>query len=331
MPASSTARLTVLGSALSLALVTLAQAPVRAQEAARTPDGHPDLQGVWDFATLTPLERPAKFEGRKFLTPAEAAELRKESTARGANDGAPLPAGQVGGYNQFWYEWGDVGDLRTSLITDPDNGRLPPLTPEAQKRAAAHRQQLREPADGPEMRDVSERCLLGYNAGPPMIGVGYNEHLQIVQTKDAVLLHTEMVHNARVVRMNGTHLPASIRPWSGDSIGHWDGDMLVVDTTNFTDRIWNQFSIWNWASDQNLHVVERFRRKDANTLEYSFTVEDPTVWTQPWTAVENMKTTTDLMYEYACHEGNYGMMGILRGARLAEKEGDVVPAQRDAR
>ncbi len=320
MPGSLAARLTILGSAL--ALVALLPPPMRAQGAARASDGHPDLQGVWDFATLTPLERPARFAGRAFLTPAEAAALQQDADTGSDNDSGPPPSGQVGSYNQFWYEPGTsiVGDLRTSLIIDPENGRLPPLTPEAQKRAAAHRRQLREPADGPEMRDASERCLVGYNAGPPMIGVGYNEHVQIVQTKDAVVLHNEMVHNARVVRLEGRHLPPQIRPWSGDSIGHWDGDTLVVDTTNFTDRIWNQFSIWNWASDENLHVVERFRRADANTLEYSFTVADPTVWTTPWTAVEDMKLTTDLIYEYACHEANYGMVGILRGARLAEQD-----------
>jgi hypothetical protein len=300
----------------AVVLAAIAVAPTRAQS------GRADLSGVWDYATLTPLERPARFANKEFITPAEAAELREQVAERAETDDRPLPKGQVGGYNQFWYEPGTsvVSNLRSSLITDPRDGKLPPLTAQAQKRADAHRQQLREPAAGPEQRDASERCILGYNAGPPMIGVGYNQHVQIVQTDTQILLANEMVHNARVVRIGGTHLPPQIRPWSGDSIGHWEGSTLVVDTTNFTDQVWNQFSQWNWASDENLHVVERFTPVAANTLRYEFTVEDPTVWTSPWTAVEEITRTTEQMYEYACHEGNYGMLGILRGARLEEAE-----------
>ena len=233
-----------------------------------------------------------------------------------------MAPGQVGGYNQFWYEFGTkvVPDKRTSLIIDPPDGRLPPLTPEAQKRADAHRQRLLRSAEGPEDRDVSERCLMGYNAGPPMVPVGYNQNVQIVQTRDYVVIHNEMVHNARIVPLDGRpHLPEEVRPWSGDSRGHWEGNTLVVDTTGFTDKTWNQFSGWNWASDENLHLVERFTRVDAGTLLYEFTVDDPTTWTKPWTAAVPLRSTEDQMFEYACHEGNYGMMDILRGARAEEK------------
>lgn len=316
------------------AVVSLAWVPVEGQAPqvasktkkwtpARTPDGHPDLQGVFDFATATPLERPASLAGKQFLTDAEAAEFVKQQLGRRQlADDAPLPAGQVGGYNQFWYEFGTsvVADRRTSLIVDPSDGRLPPLTPEAQKRAAANRKRLLAPAEGPEDRDASERCILGYNAGPPMVPAGYNQNVQIVQTRDYVVIHNEMVHNARIVPLDGRpHLPDHVRPWSGDSRGHWEGDTLVVDTTRFTDKTWNQFSGWNWASDENMHLVERFTRIDADTLLYEFTVDDPTTWTRPWTAAIPLRSTQDQMYEYACHEGNHGMVGILRGARADER------------
>jgi hypothetical protein len=298
----------------------------------RTADGHVDLQGVYDFATATPLERPASLAGKQFLTDAEAAEFEKQEAGRRSNsDGAPLPAGQVGGYNQFWYEFGTkvVPDKRTSLIIDPPDGRLPPLTPEAQKRADANRQRLLRPAAGPEDRDAGERCIMGYNAGPPMVPVGYNQNAQIVQTPDYVMIHNEMVHNARIVPLDGRpHLPQHVRPWSGDSRGHWEGDTLVVDSTNFTDKTWNQFSGWNWASDENMHLIERFTRVDADTLLYEFTVDDPTTWTRPWTAAFPLRSTQDQMFEYACHEGNYGMMDILRGARAGEKAAEEDPKKK---
>jgi hypothetical protein len=210
-------------------------------------------------------------------------------------------------------------DRRTSLIVDPPDGRLPALTPEAQKRAAAHKAQLQRPAEGPEDRDAAERCIVGYNAGPPMVPVGYNQNMQIVQTRDHVVIHTEMVHDARIVPLTAKpHLPSHLRPWLGDSRGRWEGDTLVVHTTNFSDRVWNQFNGWNWASDENLKLTERFTLVDANLLRYEFTVDDPTTWTKPWTAVILLPRSKDQIYEYACHEANYGMAGILRGARLAE-------------
>jgi hypothetical protein len=303
-----------------------AVSPKRTTTLPRTADGHPDLQGTFDFATVTPLERPASLAGKAVLTDAEAAAYEKQQLEnRKRIDDAP-PAGQVGGYNEFWYEFGTkvVGDRRTSLITDPADGRLPSLLPEAQKRADERRARLRRLADGPEDRDASERCLLGYNSGPPMIPVGYNQNVQIVQTHDYVMVHNEMVHTARIIPVDGRpHHSAEFRSWSGDSRGHWEGDTLVVETTNFNDKTWNQFSGWSWAVDDNLHLVERFSLADADTVLYEFTVTDPTVWTKPWSAAVPLRRTTNLMYEYACHEGNEGMEGILRGARALERDAEA--------
>ena len=321
------AGLLVAASAAGPTVLVLAQAPTAAHKNSmlpRTVDGHPDLQGTFDFATATPLERPANLKDKAVLTAAEAAAYEEQQARnRQRIDDAPLPAGQVGGYNQFWYEFGTkvVGDRRTSLIIDPADGRLPPLTPAAQQRADQRRARLRRLADGPEDRDVSERCLLGYNCGPPMVPVGYNQNVQIVQTRDYVMMHNEMVHTARIIPLDGRpHHQEQFRSWSGDSRGHWEGDTLVVETTNFNENTWNQFSGWSWAVDGNLSLVERLSLIDADTVLYQFTVTDPTSWTKPWTAAVPLRRTTNLMYEYACHEGNEGMEGILRGARALERD-----------
>jgi hypothetical protein len=290
--------------------------------APKTPDGRPDLQGTWSYATLTPLERPTNLADKPSLTDVEAADFeRRAEERRLASDSTRPSQGQVGGYNQFWYESGSsvVGDRRTSLIVDPSDGRMPPLTPEGRTRADAHRAQLARPAAGPEDRPAPERCLLGYNSGPPMAPGGYNQHVQIVQTRDYVVIHNEMVHDARIVPLDGRpHQPAHMRAWLGDSRGKWEGNTLVVHTTNFNGRNWNQFSGWNWASDEHMRVTERFTMVAADTLLYEFTVDDPTIWTRPWTASIPMSRTTNLIYEYACHEGNHGMAGILKGARMDE-------------
>lgn len=290
----------------------------------RTPDGKPDLQGVFDYSTATPLQRPAAFKDKAYFTDEEAkAFLEQAAKNRERIDDAP-PPGQVGGYNAFWYEFGTkvVPDRRTSLIVDPPDGQLPPLTPAAQARKERHQAYLKRLAEGPEDRDASERCILGYNTGPPMIGVGYNQHVQIVQTRDHVMLHNEMVHSARIAPFdNRARLPASQRTWSGESRARWDGDTLVVETKGFNNLTWNQFNGWNWAADENLHVVERFTLAGPDTIKYEFTVTDPTVWTKPWSGVSALHRTTNLMFEYACHEGNYGMEGILRGARAEERRG----------
>ena len=316
----------------------------------RTPDGHADLQGTYDLGTLTPLERQ---QGMPAVLPAvQAAKLEKDllrqmetgalpsrpdrSAPPVGGDGSKGPAGNVGGYNTFWLDPGSHftkvnGEIRTSLIVDPTDGRVPPLTPEAKQRNAAREtttsdQQSREndpgyegpgAYDDPERRPLGERCLLGFasTSGPPALPTYfYNNLHQVVQTPEYVMILTEMVHDARIVRIGGTHLPKTIRKWMGDSVGHWDGDTLVIDTTNFTDK--TRFR----GSTENLHVVERLSRLDAQTLLYRFTVEDPQTWERPWTGEYAWPVTKDLIYEYACHEGNYALGNILRGARLKEKE-----------
>jgi hypothetical protein len=243
--------------------------------------------------------------------------------------------GVVGGYNNFWLAGGTQmisvdGRKRTSIIIDPLDGRMPPMKPEARRRNAAFLAGRVAPDasesaasgppgafDGPELRPLAERCLLGFNStsGPPALpNYFYNNMKQIVQTKDRVLILNEMVHDARVVRMGGQHLPASMRFWMGDSIGSWDGDTLVIDTTNFTNK--TQF---NGSSDQ-LHVIERIRRADAKTLIYRFTIEDPETWDRTWTGEYPWNATKDMLYEYACHEGNYSIGGMLRGARQQEAD-----------
>jgi hypothetical protein len=307
----------------------------------------PDLSGTYDIATLTPLARPAFVGGRASLTDAEAQALAKMAAAEKASDpnrkappvggdGSEGAAGNVGGYNTLWVDNGTGafkidGKWRTSIITDPANGRLPEMTPLAKQNAAARARVSRPnrgdafwirenitpgPYDDPELRPTAERCLLafGSSAGPPALPVLYNNLKQIVQTKDTVVLLNEMVHDARIIRINGEHEPPDIRRWLGDSIGRWEGDTLVVDTTNFNDTP----GLGN--ATRNLHVVERFRRLDAKTLLYQFTVEDPAVWTKPWSGEMIWPATEQRIFEYACHEGNYSFAGILRGARILEAE-----------
>ena len=263
----------------------------------RTADGHPDLQGTFDFATATPLERNVVWPAKSCSPRPEAAAYEKQQIEnRKRIDDAP-PPGQVGGYNEFWYEFGTrvVGDRRTSLITDPADGRLPPLLPEARKCADERRARLRRLADGPKIsRDASERCLLGYNSGPPMVPAGYNQNVQIVQNHDYVMVHNEMVHSARIIPLDGRpHQAPQFRSWSGDSRGHWQGDTLIVEMMNFNDKTWNQFSGWSWPVDDNLQLVERFTLVDADTALYDFTVTDSTAWTKPWSAAVPLRRTTD--------------------------------------
>ena len=289
---------------------------------ARTADGQPDLQGVWNFSTLTPLERSAEFAGREFLTDAEAKEFEARTIARSNRDNREQTADAdvASAYNEFWWDRGVHaarvhGKVRTSLIVDPPDGRIPALTADGQARATARAEARRlHPADGPEDRSLGERCML-FNAGPPMLSGPYNNYVQILQTHDAVVIHNEMIHDARVVALDGRpHLPASIRLLLGDSRGRWEGDTLVVETTNFTNRTTVR------GSGEGLRLVERFTRSGASTLLYEFTVDDPASFTKPWTAVLPMTKTEDRLYEYACHEGNYAMSGILRGARAGETQ-----------
>jgi hypothetical protein len=320
-----------------VSLPLAAQARTAAKPAAakskipRTPDGHPDLQGLWSFATATPLERPKEFAEKEKLTAEEAAKLEQRAVENQFAD-TPPPPGDAGSYNRFWLDTGTkvIATRRTSLVVDPPDGKIPPLTPEAQKGEQA-RIAVRSMAAGPEDLNPWERCIVGFNAGPPIISSGYNNNLQIFQTRDSIAILPEMVHDARFVPLDGRpHLPTQVQQWSGDSRGHWDGDTLVIDVTNFRRDGSGNLPIAGYAlpgrlgghggkTDENLHVVERFTRADADTLLYEFTVEDPTVWTRPWTASMSMSKSTDLMYEYACHEGNYAMSGILGGARVQEK------------
>jgi hypothetical protein len=332
--------------------------PATAKPAAlpRTADGVPDLQGNWTNATITPLER---LRPNTPLVLTEAAALDEETKTRAAmqfreqdsdpNRAAPPVGGElrkspnaeptylervwqggagvVGGYNSFWIDPGDRvlrvdGQPRSSMIIDPPDGRIPGYTPAARERmakAAALRKSQGGEFDHPELRPLAERCItsFGNNAGPPMLpNYFYNNSYTIVQSKDTVVILTEMVHDARIVRMNGTHPPASVRKWFGDSIGRWEGDTLVIETTNFHP---NHGFRGAW---ENLKVTERLTRRDARTINYRFTVEDSTTFTAPFTGelVFNAMAPGEMVYEYACHEANYGLEGVMSGARAQERE-----------
>jgi len=320
----------------------------------------PDLSGYYDVATLTPLQRPKEFGNKLLLTPEQASEITEAQRIRVEErqknrgpvteappvGGAPpiglgeealeqTGAGSVGGYNQAFIDQGDAvfmidGKFRTSIVTVPKNGQLPAMTPAALKVVGERRKLYRKntgrawwleldgagPYDGPESLGDSERCLNGFGStsGPPMLPVLYNNFKRIVQTEDHVMILVEMVHDARIVRLNSTHVADRIRQRFGDSIGWWEGDTLVVDTTNFTD------SPGLFLATRNLHVVEKFTRINDTDLLYSFTVDDPTVWQEPWQGEYVWPSSTDVIFEYACHEGNYSMSGILKGARLLENE-----------
>jgi hypothetical protein len=286
--------------------------------ALRTPDGQPDLQGYWSNATVTPLERPKDLGDKAFFTPEEAAAYEKKQLA------TPEPTGR-GTYADVHYNMAQFGldknqtslaaNVRTSLITDPPDGRIPPMTPEARKRNADRAAKNKgHEFDSAQNRSLSERCILWPHEGPPMMPVGYNSNLQIVQGPGYVAILQEMIHDVRIIRTdNSPHLPSTIRQWMGDSRGHWEGDTLVVDTTNFTDR--TAFR----GSSENMHLVERFRRVDADTILYQFTVDDPSTWAHSWSAEIPMTKIQGPIFEYACHEGNYGMENNLSGARAEEK------------
>ncbi|HLI86643.1 MAG TPA: hypothetical protein VKV17_22240 [Bryobacteraceae bacterium] len=308
----------VLACCFCAAAQTAAKSPAKPWSPRRTADGQPDLEGYWTNATLTPLERPAQFAGKAVLTEAEAAayarQLREANNRDRRGDSAEADVG--GAYNQFWYDRGNgiVGSRRTSLIIEPADGLIPPLTPAAQKRveearayAAAH------PADGPESRSLAERCILWGTAGPPMMPGPYNNAYQIVQTRDSVTILVEMIHDARMIPLDGRpHLPGTVRQWMGDPRGHFEGNTLVVDSTGFNGKA--PFH----GSDANLHLTEKFTRVSADTLLYEFTVDDPTAFTKKWTAQIPFTRTDGPIYEYACNEGNYAMTDMLAGARKAE-------------
>lgn len=294
----------------------------------RTADGHPDLEGIWNSSSVTPLERPVELGTKAFYTPAEAKayeQARNKELNRDRRDGsAAVDASRA--YNEGWFDRGTTlgFNLRTSRIIDPPDGRFPPFTPEAQKRYdQAHAHFAAHPADGPEDRPLFDRCLVFTQSGPPMIPGNYNNNYQIVQTPKYVAILSEMPHQTRIIPI-GEHaaaLPPSVTQWEGDSRAHWDGDTLVVDTSNvrFNDR--SHFGTqYDGMTDENLRITERFTRTGPDTLIYQATVNDPTVYTKPWTIELPMAKTDEPIYEYACHEGNYGLAGILSGARAQEKK-----------
>jgi hypothetical protein len=338
-----------IGSVLASLLTATAQAPPPATSKApaargkpwmppRTPDGHPDLQGTWTNGSITPLERP---DGVPLVLTKEEAEQREKALADRARrldepsdpnrpappkggDGSTGAAGNVGGYNNFWLEPGDRvavvnGQWRSSLIVDPPDGKIPVLTAEARQRNAARAAETSARGgqyDHPELRPLGERCIMsfGSNAGPPMLpNYFYNNNYQIVQTKDHVMILVEMVHDVRIIRLGGERLPTHLRPWMGDSIGRWEGDTLVVETTNF-----HPLQRFRGASD-NLKVIERLTRVSADTILYRFTIDDPTTFTRSWSGEVPFNRTDELIYEYACHEANYALSNILSGERARER------------
>ena len=307
-----------------LALAALASAAgaqtATSPAAPRTPWGAPDLQGVWDFRSLTPLERPEELAGSETFTAEQAAEFAEETIRRRSRDADT--SDRVVPYNDFWFDEGtSVTTERTSLVVDPADGRIPPRTQEAVERQAALEAarsgvSSHEPTPGGFVEDLGPgglqvRCILGFNSGPPMAPSAYNNNVQVFQTEDAVVLFAEMNHNARVVPLDGReHLDARVRQWTGDARGHWEGDTLVVETTNFL----RETNFLRGATTENLTLIERFTRVDADTLRYDVTVDDPAVWTRPWTYSVPMRKNPEPVYEYACHEGNYGLYNILAGA-----------------
>jgi hypothetical protein len=292
----------------------------------RTPDGHPDIQGTFTFSTITPLQRPAALEGKDRLTADEAAAFEAAENKRLNRDlfdpekGAPsagyAPRSQGGvlSYNEFWYERGNrvTEDRRTSLIVDPPDGRIP-FTDATRKRNAELAQINNSSfADSYADRSLADRCIIGFNSGPPMVSSTYNNNVQIFQAPGYVVILNEMIHNARIIPTDGRP-HGTLRQWAGDSRGRWDGDTLVVDTINFE----RETSLS--GSSASTHLVERFTRVDPDTVAYEFTVTDPTTYTRPWSAMMPLQKTDSLLYEYACHEGNYGLRGILAGARAKER------------
>ena len=315
---------------------------------ARTSFGQPDFQGIWDFRTLTPLERPRDLGDKATFTKEEQEAFREKAIQTvdvdALREEAEAAQDVEGAYNAFWMDYGTEmnEDRRTSLIVDPPNGRLPELTQEAidgMKNATIRNHPVRELFSiglvdfrpvGPEVLGLSERCLQGFNAGPPLTPSAYNNNLRIVQTPDHVVLVTEMIHTARVIPLDGSdHLPEEIQRWSGDSRGRWEDNTLVVETKNFTGKtptfqlpidLQNQDRNGSVGSAANMHLVEKFTRVSEDTLLYEYTLNDPKTFADPFTVAIPLKATDAQIYEYACHEGNYGMRNMLTGARQAEKE-----------
>jgi hypothetical protein len=282
----------------------------------------PRFDGLWNSATATPLERPRELKDKAFFTPAEAADWERQF-ARDNEEPAPgTKSTGTGTYNTVYREFGSriVKTLRTSIVTDPSDGRIPELTPAAAEIKRQRVDAQRAPA-GPEDLGLQDQCLAMSTAGPPLLPYSYNSNYQFIETRDALVVHVEMIHDARIIHLDGRpHLPSTIRRWMGDSIGHWAGSTLVVDTTNFNDA--GGFygpAGGNFGWDRNLHLTERFSLLDANTMLYQFDVDDPTAFTKPWKGEYTMVRSDGPIYEYACHEANYSLVNLLRGYRATER------------
>jgi len=310
----------------TLALATLAAAVAvgaQTRDVARTPWGHPDLEGTWTNATLTPLQRPPELGTKSVFTPEEAAAWARQRVEQ-TNADRPGRPGEVGAYNDAFFERGRSGvkSRRTSLVIDPPDGRIPALTADAQQKVDARaKHEAASPADAPADRWLTERCIL-FGATVPMLPEPYNNNYTIVQTPDYVIISVEMNHDTRIIPLDGRpHVPAAVQQWIGDSRGRWEGSTLVVETRNLKFNEKSRFGVGylNGLSDENLRVVERFTRTDADTITYQATIDDRTVFTRPWTVELSMDRTQGPLYEVACHEGNYGMSNILSGHRAEER------------
>jgi hypothetical protein len=305
------------------ALLTLIPTLVSGQRG--TGNQRPNFEGIWNSATTTPIERPRELKDKAFFTPAEA-EAWDRAFAKRNEEPASSPAragAGTGTYNTVYREWGTRGvkTLRTSIITEPADGRIPALTPAAAEVKRRRLEGLKK-FENPEDLGLQDQCLSFLTVGPPMLPYSYNSNYQIVQTNDAVLVHAEMIHDARIIHMDGRpHASSNIRSWMGDSIGRWEGNTLVVDTTNFNDGAgFYGDAGGNFGWDRNLHIVERFSLFDADTLLYRFEIDNPSAFSQPWKGELTMTRSTEPIYEYACHEGNYSLTNMLRGFRAAERK-----------
>ena len=323
-------------SALVIVLAAAALAPAAlAEDSPKTSWGAPDLRGTWNFRSMTPFERPAEFKDKEFLTPEEVAEWEEktlnERTAQRERRNREVVQGQSDldvGYNQdpsFWVDPGEkmTGTMRTSLIVDPPDGRLPALTEDAKRRIDERYVRWGQAPAGPEDRSPLERCIIGFNAGPPMHPGGYNNFAEIFQTKDHVAILVEQINDHRIIPLDGRdHVPEDIRLWKGDSRGHWDGNTLVVRTKNYNEHTWNLPQAGRAGPSKNMILEERFTRSGAGTLLYEYTVNDPETFEKPWSVAVEMKLSEDPLLEYACHEGNRPLMLALRGARVREAKGE---------
>lgn len=309
----------LLSLAATVAALLAGSALVIGQRAARDP--HLAFEGIWNSATATPIERPAALGDKAVFTEAEAAEFARQAVARNEDPAPGAPRTGTGTYNSFYREFGTqtVKTRRTSIVVDPPDGRIPALTPAAaelrRRRLAAMRAQ-----ENPEELGLQDQCAAFLTVGPPMLPYTYNSNYQFIVTKDAVLIHAEMIHDARIIHTDGRpHLPTHIRQWMGDSVGRWEGNTLVVDTTNFVGGSgFYGDAGGNFAFDENLHVVERFSLFDADTLLYQFEIDDPTAYTRPWKGELTMSRSNERIYEFACHEANYSLENMLRGTRATE-------------